>query len=82
MKTYIEDDVLFTQKELIDLSFFKLDNLIEIWDDGEYIGILNIHYDEEIEETYIEEKESYDFDNIHYVYVNNNVQYLNSLTLE
>lgn len=105
MKTIIEDDVLFTQKEFSELRFEKqntnptnlkqetLENTHdELWvyDVDQFnvpttenrVGSLFIYYDQELHEAYEDDYAPYEYEDIHYVYINNEVVTLNRLNLK
>lgn len=105
MKTIIEDDVLFTQKEFSELRFEKqystpsnlkqehLENTSgELWvyDIDQFdipssqnrVGSLSIHYDQELHEAYEDDYAPYEYEDIHYVYINDEVVTLNKLNLK
>lgn len=96
MLTVIENDILFTQKEFSELRFEKqgyLENMYnELWvyDVDQFsipssqnrVGSLFIHYDQELHEAYEDDYAPYEYEDIHYVYINNEVVTLNKLNLK
>lgn len=102
MKTIIEDDVLFTQKEFSELRFEKQNSTptdlkqehleYELWvyDVDQFdipssqnrVGSLFIHYDQELHEAYEDDYAPYEYEDIHFVYINNEVVTLNKLNLK
>lgn len=80
MKTIIEEDVLFHNKNNDSFEFIIDDEeLVEVRENGKVIGKLYTHYDEEVEESLKEEGLYIDFESCNYVYINNEVVYLDSL---
>lgn len=84
----IEDDVLLHNED--DLRNFRFEEQkeslfvyrgSEIPSKGSKIGELFYHLDEEIEDCYIEDEEEYEFEDIHFVYINNEVVYLSDLRI-
>jgi lipopolysaccharide assembly outer membrane protein LptD (OstA) len=82
MKTYIEDDVLFTQKELNELELILALGMLEVYEDSVFISALNVHYDEEMEFVYVDEGIEYSDKDVRFVYINNEVVYLSALEYE
>lgn len=90
METIIEDDVLFTQKELSELRFEKQNYELWVYDLDQFdipssqnrVGRLVIHYDQELHEAYEDDYAPYEYEDIHFVYINNEVVTLNKLNLK
>ena len=80
MKTIIEDDVLFHNKNNDNFEFIVDDEArVEVRENGKVIGKLYTHYDEEVAESLKEEGLSSYFESCNYVYINNEVVYLDRL---
>lgn len=80
MKTIIEDDVLFHNKSNDDFEFIVDDeDVLEVRKDNKIIGKLHIHFDEDVAENLKEEGFNTDFESCNYVYINNEVVYLDNL---
>ncbi len=90
MKTIIEDDVLFTQREHTELRFERQNSELWVYDVDQFdipttenrVGSLFIHHDEELEDAYIDDEMEYAYEDIHYVYINNEVVTLDKLNLK
>lgn len=82
MITYIEDDVLFTQRHLKELEFIFIYGVLEVYEDSVYVGKLNVHFDEEMMEAIEEEGEEYTLNFVHYVYINNELYHLNKFEVD
>ena len=90
MKTIIENDILFTQKELSELRFEKQNSELWVYDVDQFdtpssqnrVGSLSIHYDQELHETYEDDYAPYEYEDIHFVYINNEAVTLNRLNLK
>lgn len=80
MKTIIEDDVLFHNKSNDDFEFIVDDeDVLEVRKDDKIIGKLHIHFDVEVEEYLKEVGSNIDFERCNFVYINNEVVYLDRL---
>lgn len=80
MKTIIEDDVLFHNKNNDDFEFIIDDEAVaEVREDNKIIGKLYTHFDEEVAENLKEEGFNLNFDSCNYIYINNEVVYLDRL---
>lgn len=84
----IEDDVLFyNEDDLRNFRFEKQKESLFIYRGSEIpstdskIGELFYHLDEEIGDCYIEDEEEYKFEDIYFVYINNEVVYLSDLRI-
>lgn len=84
----IEDDVLFhNEDDLRNFRFEKQNGSLFVYRGSEIpstdsrIGELFYHLDEEIEDCYIEDEEEYEFEDIYFVYINNEVVYLSDLRI-
>lgn len=82
----IEDDVLFhNEDDLRNFTFEKQNGSLFVYRGSEIpstnskIGELFYHLDEEAKDCYIEDE--YDSEDIHFVYINNEVVYLNDLRI-
>lgn len=84
MKTVIEDDVLFTDKTFEEHRFERQANSIWVYDsttNESKVGELLVHHDWEMQEAYEDSEEEFTFDDVHYVYINNELVYLNRLNI-
>jgi thermostable 8-oxoguanine DNA glycosylase len=82
MYTVIQDDVLFTQKDVeteLGFSLSEDNSVLTVTEQFEHIGELMVHEDEEMWEALIGEGERFDQEDFHYVYINNELVYLSRL---
>ena len=80
MKPIIEDDVLFHNLNNDEFEFIISDSIIvEVYKDNEFIGNLLPHFDKEAQESLIEEDIPISFENTRYIYINNELIYLDNL---
>ena len=77
MKNFIEDDVLFTEDCTL-LTFIKGNGFLVV----KGLGVLYYHLDSEVRDYFEDEGIDYGFSDIYFVYINNDVVYLNELGID
>lgn len=80
MKTIIEEDVLFHNKNNDNFEFIVDDEaIVTVKENNKTVGKLHTNFDEDVADNLKEEGFNAGFESCNYVYINNEVVYLDNL---